>query len=106
MYHHAHDVHIHTSSSLHLRERERERMEAVVGNCPSQELALTNLAFVSPATRQRLAECSMVEVGNGYVISLSLSVCVNSHVASVLFCVCDEKRESESESETEVCVEM
>ena len=90
------------------RERERERMEAVVGNCPSQELALTNLAFVSPATRQRLAECSMVEVGNGYVISLSLSVCVKSHVASVLFCVCDEKRksESESESETEVCVEM
>ena len=93
MYHHAHDVHIHTSSSLHLRERERERMEAVVGNCPSQELALTNLAFVSPATRQRLAECSMVEVGNGYVISLSLCVCkVARRVCSIL-CVRREERE-------------
>ena len=68
-------------------------MEAVVGNCPSQELALTNLAFVSPATRQRLAECSMVEVGNGYVISLFLSLCkVARRVCSIL-CVRREEKE-------------
>ena len=39
--------------------------ELVVGNCPSQELALTNKAFVSPATAERIG-AGMVEVGSGY----------------------------------------
>ena len=44
-------------------------MEVLIGNCPSQELALTNLAFVSPSTKAALgAACQYVEVGNGYEI--------------------------------------
>ena len=42
-------------------------MEVMIGNCPSQELALTNLAFVSPSTKTALGTgCQFVEVGNGY----------------------------------------